>query len=137
MNPWSLAFSERIDYRAYPEITVKVSLFSEVSRFVSIEAKVDTASTFCVFHRDYAALLGFELEQGVKERIRTATGSFLAYGHEATVMVKDLDWQAIVFFAEPEDFPVNVVGRFGFLNRLRFGLVDYEQLLYLAAYDAA
>jgi len=137
MNSWLMEFSDCIDYSAYSEITIKVSLFSELSRFVSIEAKLDTASTFCVFHRDYAAILGFELERGVRERIRTATGSFLAYGHEVTMMVRDIEWQAMVFFAEPENFPVNVVGRFGFLNRLRFGLVDYEQLLYLAAYDAA
>ncbi len=137
MNPWMMEFSDRIDYSAYSEITVKVALFSSFSEFVSIEAKLDTASTFCVFHRDYAAMLGLELERGVRERIRTATGSFVAYGHELTVMVKNIEWQATVFFAEPENFPVNVVGRFGFLNRLRFGLVDYEQLLYLAAYEAA
>ena len=49
--------------------------------------------------------------------------------------MKDLEWSAVVYFAEPENFPVNVVGRAGFLDRLSLGLVDHEQTLYLAAYN--
>ena len=67
--------------------------------------------------------------------IRTATGSFTAYGHEVTIKVGQLEWQADVYFAEDEGFPVSVVGRVGFLDRLRLGLTDFEQLLYLGAYD--
>ena len=37
-----------------------------------------------------------------------------------------------VNFAEPEDFPINVVGRIGFLYHLQIGLIDYEKLLYLS-----
>ena len=76
-----------------------------------------------------------DLEAGTPERIRTATGTFLAYGHEITLSIEGLEWQATVYFAEDEYFPVNVVGRVGFLDRLRIGLVDYEQTLYLSAYD--
>jgi len=137
MNTWLMAFTDRFDYSGFEEITASVSLFSGLSDPVFVDTKIDTGSTFCVFHRDYAAILGLELESGIPQRIRTATGSFWAYGHEVTVAVRDVEWQATVFFAEPENFPVNVVGRVGFLNRLRFGLVDYEQLLYLSAYDAA
>jgi len=59
----------------------------------------------------------------------------LAYGHEVTIAVGLLEWQAVVYFATNEDFDINVVGRQGFLDRLRVGLVDYEQLLYLGAYE--
>lgn len=41
----------------------------------------------------------------------------------------------MVYFAEPESFSLNVLGRFGFLDRLRIGLVDYEELLYMGLYD--
>ena len=47
----------------------------------------------------------------------------------------DLEWQAVVYFAEPETFNINVVGRVGFLDRLQVGIVDYERLLYLCLYD--
>lgn len=77
------------------------------------------------------------MESGVSQRIRTATGAFTAYGHEISMTVSGLEWQAFVYFAEDNSFPVNVVGRVGFLDRLRVGVVDYEQLLYIAAYDEA
>lgn len=46
-----------------------------------------------------------------------------------------LEWETTVYFAESEDFPVNVVGRIGFLDHLQVGVVDYEQLLYLNSYE--
>lgn len=88
-----------------------------------------------MFQRLYADLLGLDVERGVPQIIRTATGSFAAHGHEITLTVGQLEWQAIVYFAEDENFPVNVVGRRGFLDRLRAGLVDYEQFLYVSSYD--
>ena len=100
-------------------------------------ASVDTGSTFCVFHREYAGLLHLDLMAGAEERISTATGSFYCYGHDVTVSVFELEWQAIVYFAEPESFPANVVGRVGFLDRLQLGITDYEQAVYLGLYDPA
>jgi len=88
-----------------------------------------------VFQRLYADLLGLDVERGVSQIIRTATGSFAAHGHEITLTVGQFEWQAIVYFAEDENFPVNVVGRRSFLDRLRAGLVDYEQQPYLSSYD--
>jgi len=51
--------------------------------------------------------------------------------------VSDLEWDTVVYFAEPEIFPVNVVGRTGFLDHLQVGVVDCEQLLYLGPFDAS
>lgn len=81
----------------------------------------------------YADLLGLELTAGMKERIRTAVGSFTAYGHEINLVVSGMEWLATVYFAEDAYFPVNVVGRLGFLDRLKVAVVDYEQMLYLSA----
>jgi hypothetical protein len=61
-------------------------------------------------------------------------GSFTAYGYEVNIAVSDIEWHAVVYFAEDENFPVNVVGRIGFLDRLKIALVDYEQVLYLSSY---
>ena len=136
MSSWSLAFSERIRYLSEAEgITIEVWLSSDEDTIIPIDARLDTASTFCVFKPQYAALLGLDLEKGSRERIRTATGSFIAFGHEVTLTVEDLEWPATVFFAADESFPINVVGRVGFIDRLRIGLVDYESLLYLNAYE--
>jgi predicted aspartyl protease len=134
---WQLGFAARVDYSGYGDLIFPLSLSSDINSRVIVRAKLDTGSTFCVFQRRYAELLGLDVESGTAQRIRTVTGSFTAYGHEITLTVGELEWQAVVYFAADENFPVNVVGRVGFLDRLRVGVVDYEQLLYLAAYDEA
>ena len=138
MSDWLLTFSERSRYADDEEgITFELFLSSDISARYSVDAKLDTGSTFCIFQRRYAELLGLDVENGTAQRIRTVIGSFSAYGHEVTLTVGELERQAVVYFAADESFPVNVVGRVGFLDRLRVGVVDYEQLLYLAAYDEA
>ena len=137
MSLWQLGFTARLDYSGYGDLIFPLALSSVINNRLVVRVKLDTGSTFCVFQRRYADLLGLDLESGAPQRIRTATGSFNAYGHEVTLTVGELEWQAVVYFASDESFPVNVVGRVGFLDRLRVGVVDYEQLLYLAAYDEA
>lgn len=136
MNLWTLNFKQRIDYRLEDEITAPVELFS-ANAFVRVNAKLDTGSKFCIFQPRQAQLLGLDLESGAPERFRTATGTFRAYGHEVRLAVGDLEWETIVYFAEPDKFPINVVGRIGFLDHVQAGLVDYEQLLYLNPYPIA
>lgn len=132
---WQLYFSERFDYSRFNDITLPIKLSSDKANQILLRAKVDTGSTFCVFQHRYADLLKIDVETGTQRRIRTATGSFGAYGHELTIDVGELEWQAEVFFAEDEGFPINVVGRVGFLDRLRLSVTDYEQFIYLSAYD--
>ena len=135
MSLWQLSFTDRVDYSGYGELIFPVALSSsDISNQVIVRVKLDTGSTFCVFQRRYAELLGLNLEAGEPQRIKTATGAFLAYGHKITMTVNELEWQAVVYFAADDGFPVNVVGRVGFLDRLRVGVVDYEQLLYFAAH---
>lgn len=135
VNGWQLVFSERFDYSRFNDIVIPLSLSSDKTNQILLRAKVDTGSTFCVFQRRHADLLDIDAETGTRRRIRTATGSFIAYGHEVTIKVGQFEWQSEVYFAEDEGFPINVVGRVGFLDRLRLALTDYEHLLYLSAYD--
>jgi hypothetical protein len=51
-----------------------------------------------------------------------------------TVSVFDLEWQAVVYFAESDSLALNVLGRFGFLDRLQIARVDYDEQLYLGLY---
>lgn len=136
MNLWTLNFNQRVDYSLFDEITVSVRLFW-ASGFVGVNAKLDTGSKFCIFQPGQARLLGLDLESGTLERFRTAVGAFSAYGHEVKLAIGDLEWETVVYFAEPDNFPVNVVGRIGFLDHVQAGLVDYEQLLYLNPYPIA
>jgi len=133
VTTWQITFSDRFNYSQYDDLIFPIALSSDIQTQILVRVKLDTGSTFCVFQPSYAELLEIEIEKGNLQRIRTATGSFTAYGHEITMIVGELEWQAVVYFAEDEFFPVNVVGRVGFLDRLKIGLVDYEQLLYLSA----
>lgn len=135
MSPYQLDFLTRLIYPRGFDITLPIAISANSQDFYDVRAKLDSGSVFCVLQRHYARLLNLDLEAGIPQRIRTATGSFLAYGPEIMLSIEGIEWQATVYFAEDEYFPVNVVGRVGFLDRLRSGLVDYEQTLYLSAYD--
>lgn len=115
-------------------ITVRLTLLSGAES-VTFEAKVDTGSSHCVFQRQFGEQLGIQIEQGLPETFGTAAGAFLAYGHEVTLVVLGLETTATVYFAADEHFTRNVLGRQGWLDRVRLGLVDYEGQLYLSLYD--
>ncbi|MFL6274994.1 MAG: hypothetical protein ACJ74G_07250 [Blastocatellia bacterium] len=137
MNAWILDFADRLTYSKHDEITIEIFLSGNSSIPVAVVAKVDIGSKFCMFQPRYADVLGFDLQTGLRQSIRTPAGSFTAYGHEITLTAGDMEWDTIVYFAEPESFPINVVGRVGFFDHLQVGLVDYEQLLYLSPYNPA
>jgi hypothetical protein len=135
VTSYTLDFSRRHSYASQSGIAIPITLISDIDTQVDFSAKLDTGSTYCVFERRYADWLGLDPASGVATKIAIATGFFYCYGHELTLSVFDLEWQAVVYFAESEAFSINVVGRFGFLDRLRIGLVHYEQSIYLGMYD--
>ena len=115
-------------------ITVSVNL-SYADKNVEFDAKIDTGSTFCVFQRLHGELLGLEIEKGLFTNIGTATGSFPAYGHELTLSVLGIETVSTVYFAESEYFDRNVLGRIGWLDRVKLGLVEQEGKLFLSEYQ--
>ena len=130
----SLTFPLLHSYSGQAAISIPLTLVASPTSHVDLLAKLDTGSTYCIFDRNYSNLLGLDLYSGVPQRIRAATGGFQTYGHELTVSVFDLEWQAMVYFAERESLALNVLGRRGFLDRLRIGVVDYDEKLYLGLY---
>lgn len=131
----TLTFDEKVKYADDKQgINLDVVISKQTDNPVSATVKLDTGSTFCIFQRFYADLLGIEVEKGEKENIRTAKGSFTAYGHEIVIKFSNLEWEAVVYFAQDESFPVSVLGRNGFLNKINIAIIDYEQLLFLKSY---
>lgn len=97
-------------------------------------AKIDTGASYCIFERKHGEALGIDSENGTPERFSTATGTFLAYSHDVTLSTTGLVFDSFVFFAANEGFTRNVLGRFGWLDRVCLGLIDYEGKLYLSLY---
>lgn len=135
MTVYKFEFSHRHSYEFHPTITIPVTLISDIATQVDLSAKLDTGSSHCIFEKKFADWLELDLASGAQTRFSTATGYFYCYGHELTVSIFDMEWEATVYFAESEAFSLNVVGRVGFLDRLRIGLIDYEQLIYLGLYE--
>lgn len=100
-----------------------------------VQAKLDTGATCCVFEREIGEDLGLDIESGAPERIWTATGSFLAFGHEVSITAFGYQFNVIAYFTVMRDFKRNVLGRKGWLQQLRIGIIDYDGKLYLSAYD--
>ena len=115
------------------EITVSINLFY-AEKEVEFDAKIDTGSTFCIFQRLHGELLGLDIESGVSMNIGTATGSFRAFGHELTLNVLGIETVSTVYFAENDYFDGNVLGRIGWLDRVKLGLIDQEGKLFLSEY---
>jgi hypothetical protein len=103
---------------------------------IDFEAKLDTGSSHCIFAREYGENLGLEIESGTLEKFGTATVGFYAYGHEVMLSVLEVENYSTVYFAKEESFARNVLGRLGWLDRVKLGLIDYEGKLLLSAYGA-
>ncbi len=97
------------------------------------EAKLDTGSSHCIFKRSHGELLGFDIESVPVETISTVTGGFHAYPHTINLEVLGIQAEAIVYFAADDSFKRSVLGRIGWLDRIKLGLIDYEGKLLLTS----
>ncbi|MCC6369290.1 MAG: aspartyl protease family protein [Bryobacterales bacterium] len=104
---------------------------------VRLAASLDTGATFCIFRSEVAEALGLDLRSGLHQRFRTANSSFEAFGHEVELAVLDVVTHSTVYFFAEESINKNVLGRIGWLDRVRLGLVDHDGSLYLAPYNSA
>jgi len=113
-------------------ITIPVEL-SFADEGCTVISKLDTGSTFCIFQREYAEILGLTVENGYRQRIETAAGGFYAYGHEVSVTALDITHNMQAFFAENYEFPRNVLGQV-WMQRMRLGIIHYDGHIYSSIY---
>ena len=130
-----LEFDEVYHYNTLKTgITVIVKLhYGEESREIS--AKIDTGAENCIFERKHGERLGIEIESGREQIFSTAIGPFTTFGHELKLSVLGIETVSTVYFAKEESFTRNVLGRQGWLDRVKMGLVDYEGKLFLSGYE--
>jgi len=115
-------------------IAVKTKL-THGKDYVEFYAKIDTGSSYCIFERIHGENIGIEIESGREIRISTATGYFAAFEHELTINILGIETVSTVCFAKDESFTRNVLGRQGWLDRVKLGLIDYEGKLFLSGYN--
>ena len=100
------------------------------SRSVELSARLDTGAADCLFDRFYADILKLP-DVGVARSYRTVTGSFQAFGHEVTIETLGLRWSALIFFHAMGNPAHSFVGRRGWLDRVRLGIVHHDRKLFL------
>jgi predicted aspartyl protease len=131
----TISFDKVLEYNTLKTgITVLVVL-GDGENTVDFEAKVDTGATHCVFERKHAERLGIDVESGDLIHFETAAGEFDAYAHDVGLSVLEIENYTRVCFAKEETFTRNVLGRQGFLDRVKLGLIDYEGKLLLSKYS--
>jgi hypothetical protein len=122
----------------YPEhhdgIVIPVSLRSG-QIFHKAFACVDPGASVCLFSREIGEILELDIEQGIYKRLGTLIGGLDAFGHEVGIQTFDIAFTSTIYFARDYHLPRNLLGRLGWLNKLRFGLIEYDQLIYLSRYD--
>ena len=123
---------------AYGHVADGISLpviLTSASESVELLAYVDTGASNCLFERNHAELLNLDVEAGDRKTFRTATGRVDAFGHLVTMEVLDLKFESVVYFFADERINKNLLGRVGWLDRIRLGLIDHDGELFLAPYD--
>lgn len=98
------------------------------------DAKIDTGSEICLFERELGELLEIDIETGFPKSLSTLTGELMAYGHEIILETLGIEFQTFVYFAESYEVRRNLLGREGWLQLVKIGVVDYDSEIYLSPY---
>jgi hypothetical protein len=115
-------------------ISVPVQLTSGVET-IEFLAYVDTGASNCLFERQHGEVLNLDIEAGEPMTFQTAAGRVDAFAHTVSLKVLGLTFESMVYFFADERIRKNLLGRTGWLDRVRFGLIDYDSKFYLAPYD--
>jgi len=102
---------------------------------VKLFAQVDTGASHCLFERRLGELLDLDEEAADPMAFRTATSRVEAFGHLLTIETLSLNFESVVYFFADERINKNLLGRLGWLDRIRLGLIDHDGALYVAPYD--
>lgn len=131
----TLTFTETIRYKDdLAGISIPVMLDYR-GNAIHEQAKVDPGAEACLFKYEIGVSLGIQVEHGIPITLGTLNGSLEALGHELTLQTGELSFQSLVYFAKYPGLPRNILGRRGWLRNLKLAVIDYDNLLYLSAYD--
>ena len=131
-----LSFTEELHYDDNPAGIAIFVLLGYEDKIERVEAKVDPGAEVCLFTNEVGRRLGVPIEQGIPITLNTLSGSLEAFGHEVTLQTCDMIFQSLVYFAKYPNLPRNLLGRQGWLRRLKLAIVDYDNRLYIGGYDS-
>jgi predicted aspartyl protease len=130
-----LGFSKAHGYAGPSDSITLPVLLRAGDNEVELVASLDTGASYCLFERSVAEALGLDVGTGVSRVFTTANSRLQAFGHEVAINVLGIEVHSMAFFFADTEIEKNVLGRRGWLDRVRIGIVDHDQMLYVAGYD--
>ena len=134
--PFPLTFNLRYEYDSQKDGITIPAVLRLNGKTAFCDVKVDPGAQVCVFQRELGESLDLDVESGHRIRLNSLGGSLIAFGHSVTLSTFDMEFDSIVYFAKDYNLPRNLLGRDGWLQKVRLALVDYDAELYLSPYDA-
>ena len=134
---YQLEFARVYDYSGGEDSVVIPVVLRSGANEVQVAASVDTGASFCLFGSEIAEALGFDLTSGMRKRFRTANSSFDAYGHGVELHALGVATHSFIYFFADPMIDRNVLGRTGWLDRIRLGPIHHDNQVYLAPHDPA
>ncbi|BDC51420.1 hypothetical protein F183_A37360 [Bryobacterales bacterium F-183] len=130
-----LSFEQVYDYAGTLGDSIDVPIIIRAgNQQLPVIASVDTGASFCLFRSAIATVLGLDLTKGTHLRFRTANSAFEAYGHEVDIVALGVTTRSTVYFFADPLINKNVLGRTGWLDRVRLAVVHHDNRLYLSPY---
>lgn len=116
-------------------LSIPVSLIAG-NQELELSAYLDTGATYCVFPRWVGTSLGIDVDAGAEMVLNTGGGPLITNLHYLTLHIGSLYIEAApICFTKFDSFPRCLLGRGGWLHKVRLGLVTYEDQLYLGLFD--
>ena len=131
----NLHFARQVNYAGNDAgITLRVILRVGLKN-VAVIASLDTGASNCIFERAHGEVIGLDIESGEPMIFHTAMGRVETYGHVVSVDTLGIRFESMVYFIANPGIRKNLLGRSGWLDRIRLGVVDYDREIYIAPYD--
>ena len=97
-----------------------------------LTAKIDTGASHCLFERGQGEILDLNIESGERKFFSTVSGHVETFGHLVQIEALGVIVDSMVYFFANEAITKSVLGRSGWLDRIRIGIVDYCALANLS-----
>lgn len=131
---WPITYTERYHYQSTLNGIEIPTTLKYGERAASMMAKVDTGARYCLFKREVGEQLGLKVDAGAPIVLESLGGPVEAFGHEVILQTLNLNFYSFVYFAKYPHLRRNILGSVGWLRNIRLGVVDYDEMVYLAPY---
>lgn len=133
--PHQLTFITRETYDSLQDGITIEAVLSLGKESLVCKAKVDPGAQVCLFKRELGEELGIDIESGYPRELDTLAGSLFSYGHTVVLHTLGLEFDSVVYFAESYGLRRNLLGREGWLQKIRLAIIDYDSTIYLSPYN--